>query len=539
MPVAPACRRVESLNLALLSLLRATPWKLSLARPMAWVIGARDCPGAGEGCNDGRVQGVGRMLRGILGSRAAKNTLLVVTVWLPADGLGNRSAVLESLRPAAERAVGLLQMGHTTCTVAADSLGKLPVAAGSALSPPQYRSARPPPQQTARERRGLPPGAPPAVAAAAPLRESPGLVVSSRPFPRPAGHVHGVAPPAQPTASRAMFEAASKRAASASPAAADAAPDLKGAPSGQQEHDWAASDARAGRSARAGDTRSAGEAAAAAGSVAGALAGAVAASTSPLEPRAAQRAGWTTPPLRLAGAEPAHGSDVGLILASLPAAAQEDQPDALATALAGLSEALLQDGLGPTAAAVAALAPPASAAGRARSSQQPRGEAPAPVPRLALSGVQTSAAGEPRGAGALAGRRGASTSRPASREQAGRAMSRLGVAESSVTTLARGGAATARAAGGLGRLSSRAAAGALLRATARPDMHAGRLLQGTERARQAHARGSSRLRATGVASLAQPPRVSTVYPQQRLTPGGALRGTLVDASCIEWPAALS
>ncbi|KAA0164899.1 hypothetical protein FNF28_03633 [Cafeteria roenbergensis] len=76
---AAAVTSVESLNLALLSLLRATPWKLSLARPMAWVIGARDCPGAGEGCNDGRIQGVGRMLRGILGSRAAKNTLLVVT----------------------------------------------------------------------------------------------------------------------------------------------------------------------------------------------------------------------------------------------------------------------------------------------------------------------------------------------------------------------------------------------------------------------------------------------------------------------------
>lgn len=513
---------MESLNLALLSLLRATPWKLSLARPMAWLLGTRDASDAGDGCNDGRIHGAGGMLRGILGSRAAKNTLLVVTVWLPADGLGNRAAVLESLRPAAERALGLLQAGHTTCTVAADCLGKLPVAAGSALPSPPKPSpgAKRVEAARARARLGLPLDEPPVLAAAAPQRAFPGLLVSSRPFPRADRRERAC--DAQHDSARTMYEAASKHPVLPSPAA-NAAVDLKSA--ARAERAGAASDTKLSRCAGTADSLPAGAASPHDADTGGLPAGA--------------RAGGLSRrrPIPTVGAASAAGNS-GMLAASLSAESQGgDQAEALATALAGLSEALMQEGLGPTAAAVAALAPPSSAAGRARQLGLPLGTTQSPVPPLELSAVLSGACG--RGfKGAHAGRSGAKSGRSQRRKQSSQVPSRLDVAEGSVTAALRRGAATARPTGGLGRLSNRSAAGALVRAAASTDMHAGRLVQGTARGRQANARASNRLRATGAASLAVPPRAGTLYPQQRLTPGGALRGTLVDASCVEWPASL-
>jgi hypothetical protein len=97
-------------------LLRTDPWSKATARPVVWVVSAE----ASLGGVSGHLRSGAELLHRVLSSLAARNTLLVATIWCEREALrpvAMRDRALHALGQAAERCTRSLQAGVVNCTI--------------------------------------------------------------------------------------------------------------------------------------------------------------------------------------------------------------------------------------------------------------------------------------------------------------------------------------------------------------------------------------------------------------------------------------
>jgi hypothetical protein len=128
-------------NLALIGLLRGQPWQSSIARPLAFCI---ETPRSTQtvGSNDGRLHGGGLALKTVLATSSARNTLVIVTVWAAEPDAIRGLAVKRVVAVAAKRAVAMLQQGHVNRSIRIAESGDL-AASGKRLVSGTQRPRKP------------------------------------------------------------------------------------------------------------------------------------------------------------------------------------------------------------------------------------------------------------------------------------------------------------------------------------------------------------------------------------------------------------
>lgn len=107
-----------------MGLLGCRPWQSSVARPLAYSI---ETPRSTQiiGSNDGRLDGGGLALRMVLANSLARNTLVIVTVWATEPDALRGLTVTRVVAAAAERAVAILQHGHVNRSIRIANAGTL------------------------------------------------------------------------------------------------------------------------------------------------------------------------------------------------------------------------------------------------------------------------------------------------------------------------------------------------------------------------------------------------------------------------------